>query len=167
MSEKTDLLVLPEGIGAPLTTEVARYGAMDVETGGFFLAPEADPLRVTALAVAGERGITRRRGLFHVSGKAIDRLFGWADGQGFRIPAQFHSHGEEAFLSKTDRLDGFNVTDFISAVVPHYLKPPSDPRSWGWWIFDGDEWITLPPPETVGAGVRVVVFDEDGVRAHE
>ncbi len=163
----TDHLVMPRTAGVPLTVEVAHYGAQGLETGGFLAAPETDPMRVRVVVVAGERGITRGRGLFRVSGKAIETLFGWADAHALRIPAQFHSHGVEAFLSETDRRDGFNVTDFISAVVPHFRQPPTDPGSWGWWIFDGGGWVPTPPPGLVEDPFHVVIFDEDGVRGHD
>jgi hypothetical protein len=167
VTSNTHQLLLPEGTSTPLTAEVARYGAIDLETGGFLLAPASDPMRVSGLAMAGEQGIVRRRGIFHVSGVAIDRLFGWADRERLRIPAQFHSHGTEAFLSETDRRDGFNVTDFISTVVPHYVKPPTDPGTWGWWIYTGNDWIDLRPPIAVAGALQIVVFDEDGVRGFE
>lgn len=158
-------LVVPGTIGARIAAEVRRYGALDVETGGFMLAPAPEPMRVSIVALAGERGVTRRWGLFRVSGRAIDRLFAWADEQGMRIPAQFHSHKLGAFLSPTDQRDGFNVKDFISAVVPQYADPPADPTAWGWWLFDGEAWIATAPPAVSAQGAPVVVFDEDGVRA--
>ncbi|HEV7679301.1 MAG TPA: hypothetical protein VGQ42_12095 [Candidatus Dormibacteraeota bacterium] len=159
-------LVLPDSLSAPVAAEVKRYGTRDVETGGFLLAPEARPMCVSTVALAGHNGVTRGRGIFRISGKAIDRLFGWAEVAQLRIPAQFHSHGSEAFLSCVDRRDGFNVTEFISAVIPQYGDPPMDPHTWGWWQYDGDEWLELDPPEVIAGSVRVVVFDEDGVRAH-
>lgn len=163
MKRRADLVV-PLGAGAIVADEVRRYGVLDVETGGFFAGSEADPTRITTVALAGEKGIERRWGLFRVSGKAMDRLFALADGQGLRLPAQFHSHGGRAFLSKTDRQHGFNVTDFISSVIPDYVDPPSDAGAWGWWVFDGSKWASLLPPPTPDGDVKVVVFDEDGVR---
>ena len=76
-----------------------------------------------------------------ITANAIDALFAWCDEHGFHIPAQFHSHRDIAFLSETDRRDGFNVTGFVSCVVPTYDKPPRDQTRWGWWEFQEQTWI--------------------------
>ncbi len=167
MNEPRNDLVVPSIVGAGIAAEVRRYGVRDVETGGFLVALGSEPMRVAVIAVAGTRGITRGPGLFRVSGKAIDRLFSWVDGQNMRIPAQFHSHGAGAFLSKTDRREGFNVKDFITCVVPNYIDPPSHPTAWGWWTFDGEDWTRLPPPRLTEVTAGFLVFDEDGVRNDE
>jgi len=166
MSALRSQLVIPDAAVGPIVADVQQYGAaqLDVETGGFLLAPADDQTRVTTVALAGEKGITRRRGLFRVSGPAIEVLFGWADDHDLRIPAQVHSHGREASLSATDQRGGFNVTGFISCVVPFFRRPPTDPLLWGWWMFDGRTWVPAGQPALDGGPVRVVTFDEDGVR---
>ena len=97
----------------------------------------------------------------------MDVLFAWADESGLRIPAQLHSHGGQAFLSPVDQREGFNVTGFISCVVPFYRRPPTDPNLWGWWMFDGLAWVPARQPWVEAGNVEVVVFDEDGVRPCE
>ena len=94
-------LVVPGTIGVRIAAEVRRYGAVDVETGGFMLAPAPEPMRVSIVALAGERGVTRRWGLFRVSGRAIDRLFAWADDQGMRIRVLRHHRADEVLNVET------------------------------------------------------------------
>lgn len=159
------MIRLPLESVTALTDEVGRYGASRVETGGFLLAPAGADSPISVLALAGVTGIIRRRGLFVVSGLALDRLFTWADQHGLRIRAQFHSHVGPAFLSPTDLEHGLNVRGFVSCVVPFCKDPSNDPSRWGWWRFDEEEWREIASPELVAeSSVTVVTFDEDGVR---
>jgi len=144
--------------------DVMHFGKSDVETGGFLIAPRSDANVITTVAIAGAIGIFRHPRMFRISAKAIDVLFAWSDGNGFHVPAQFHSHGVTGFLSDTDRRDGFNVTGFVSCVVPHYVDPPRDHTRWGWWKFQGQIWMPISPPNVGTSSVKLVVFDEDGVR---
>lgn len=159
------MLRLPEQAIAAITDDVRAYGIQRVETGGFFLSPVGDATQISTLALAGTVGITRRRGLFAVSGIALDRLFTWADDNSLRVPAQFHSHGGRAFLSPTDLAHGLSVRSFVTCIVPFWNDPPTDPTQWGWWRFDGEAWRDETPPEPDrNASVAVVIFDERGVR---
>ncbi len=159
------MLHLPEEMIAAITDDVRAYGTQRVETGGFLLAPIGNADDVAILALAGTLGITRRRGLFGISGIALDRLFTWADEQALRIPAQFHSHGGRAILSPTDLAHGLSVRGFVTCIVPFWNNPPSDPAKWGWWRFDGQDWLDEVPPETDATRMLSVVrFDERGVR---
>lgn len=161
----TEPLLIPAGAGVSIRTEVQRYGRTGLETGGFLLAAESAPREVAVVAFAGRKGVERGWGFFRISGLAIDGLFEWAETHALRIPAQFHSHMYEAFLSPTDQRDGFNVRDFISGVVPSFAQPDADPRVWGWWSFDGRKWIGRPAPMVTSGDASVVYFDEDGVTA--
>lgn len=159
------MLRLPLDAVTAIRDEVLSFGASRVETGGFLLAPVDDARGITVLALAADAGITRRRGLFGVSGIALDRLFTWADAESLRVPAQFHSHGGRAFLSPTDLAHGLSVRGFVTCIVPFWNDPPRDPSEWGWWRFDGNNWRNEEPPELDGAGeLRVVRFDECGVQ---
>lgn len=155
---------MPGDAVSAVREEVIAFGKSRVETGGFLLAPVETADGVTVLALAGDIGVTRRRGLFAISGIALDRLFAFADAESLRVPAQFHSHGRHAFLSPTDLAHGLRVRNFVTCVVPFWNDPPPRPDRWGWWRFDGEEWRDEPAPEVVVEPVRVVRFDEDGVR---
>lgn len=144
--------------------DVMHFGKSDVETGGFLIAARSDPDVITTVAVAGETGIFRHPLMFRISARAIDVLFAWCDEYGFHMPAQFHSHRDAAFLSATDRRDGFNVTGFISCVVPSYVDPPREHTRWGWWEFQGKTWMPISPPTVGTNSVKMIVFDEDGMR---
>lgn len=156
-------LDVPAAAGPAIAAEVRRYGALDVETGGFLLAPERT-VAVCTVAFAGTSGITRRRLQLQISEIALDQLFAYAGTQGCWVPAQFHSHAGEAFLSRTDREYGLRVPGFISAVIPGFADPPMSPDAWTWWRLDRDEWHTVGSPSAGGCDLRQVVFDEDGVR---
>jgi hypothetical protein len=148
-----------------LTADVRRFGARNAETGGFLLSTEAQPDRLTVLALAGQDGIGRRRGLFTVSGTAIERLFSWAGERELRIRAQVHSHAHDAFLSPTDLRHGFNVAEFITAVVPYFAAPSPEPVDWGWWQRSATAWLTRPAPTVVVGAVTAVHFDQAGIHA--
>jgi hypothetical protein len=158
-------LVLCSGARDGVIAEVERYGALACETGGFLLTTAGTPERLAIAALADERGIDRRRGLFEVSGRAIERLFAWAGERELAIRAQVHSHGRRAFLSRTDVEHGFTVEGFTTAVVPWFAAPPADPARWGWWRCAGGDWLTADAPAVIEAAAEIVHFDEDGVRA--
>jgi hypothetical protein len=147
----------------PLHDHVRGYGLQDVESGGFLLGPY-DPASATVLALAEGVGIARSRGLFCVSGRAIDQLFAFADSEHLRVYAQVHAHPRGSFLSETDERDGFRVDGFISGVIPNYAEPPHDPGSWRWWTFRDGLWQTIVAPSVDAQNGRVVTFDETGVR---
>ena len=112
-------LEVPVAVGPAIAGEVRHYGALGVETGGFLLAREGTS-SVCTVAFAGSTGIVRHRLQLQISEIALDKLFAFAGEEGCWVPAQFHSHAEEAFLSRTDREYGLRVPGFISAVVPDF-----------------------------------------------
>jgi hypothetical protein len=154
----------PSTTGQVIADEVRKLGRHDFETGGFLLAPRGHEA-VTVAAFAGEVGIVRERLLFQVSALALDQLFSFADQNSCWIPAQFHSHVAGAFLSHTDQQLGLRVNGFTSAVIPRFAEPPAEMAAWGWWRFSCEEWAACQSPQMGGDGVRVVIFDEEGVRA--
>jgi proteasome lid subunit RPN8/RPN11 len=156
-------LDVPAAAGPAIAAEVRRYGELDVETGGFLLAPEGTG-SVCTVAFVGTSGIIRRRLQLQISEIALDQLFAFAGEQGCWVPAQFHSHAGGAFLSRTDREYGLRVPGFISAVIPGFADPPMSLDAWTWWRFDRGEWHTVGSPSAGGCDLRQVVFDDDGVR---
>jgi hypothetical protein len=157
-------LRLPADMPARIAFEARVAGAHAVETGGFILgAPEAP---ASVLALTGEKGITRRRDLFHVSGLAMATLFEWVEERELTVAAQWHTHGRRAFLSETDLEYGFNVPGFTTTVVPFYRQASVDPADWGWWTFDDGEWAAVPAPPLVSSGFSVITFEEGCVDEH-
>jgi hypothetical protein len=154
-------LTLPNAAAAAVVGDVTRYGAKNVETGGFLLAPRGEDT-ISIVALAGDAGITRRRDLFQLSECALDRLFAHADERDLWIPAQFHSHGLNAFMSACDVDHGLSVHGFVTTIVPYFASPPEDAAQWGWWRF-GSAWTPVAPPSTSHAPVRVIAFAEDGI----
>jgi len=162
--KQKEVLLVPDGGIAAVVRAVTRYGAQDVETGGFFLASERQWTTVSHVALAGERGVLRKRNLFVVSGPAISMLFDWATVRGCAVVAQFHSHRKGSFLSETDLEHGFAVTDFVSTVVPTYFSPPQDQAAWGWWRYNGHAWELTEAAHRFPGMPTLLLFDEDGVR---
>ncbi len=157
------MLHLPADAVVPILGEVRAYGATRMETGGFLLAPIDDPTRITTVAFAGTVGITRRYGLFGISGLALDRLFTWADDSTCHSGAVPLAWG--ARLSLPDRpcarLERPRLHHVCHPVLP---RPPRDPSRWGWWKFDGSMWKTETPPKIdADAQAATFTFDEDGV----
>jgi hypothetical protein len=152
---------LTDAAARRLADEARLWGGRAVETGGFILVSEDQPGCCVALA-AGP-GITRGPDHFAVAGKVLSQLFRWAESYGLTVAAQVHSHARGAFLSPTDLHHGFSVDGFVTAVIPFYAAPPSDPEAWGWWRFDR-EWIEMPPPALTSGPLSVVRFDSRGVR---
>jgi hypothetical protein len=158
--------VVPLALLDALNAEVRHYGRLDMETGMFLLACRRSG-KLTTLALAGKRGITRDRHQFAVSGAAMASVFGQAREWGLRIAVQLHSHRGAAFLSSVDLKHGFSVEGFTTCVIPYYRRPSHIPAMWGWWRYLGGQWQRIPPyaTEDTGAISRVVTFDEDGVHA--
>jgi hypothetical protein len=157
-------LLLSADAGTIVAADAQQWGARDVETGGFLLAP-AGTNTITTIALAGRRGIHRDRLRLQFSGDAFDALAEWAEAHHLRVRAQFHSHQHGAFLSPIDRSGGMRVHGFITTVLPTFANPPFDPTAWGWWRFDTRDWQPCPSaaPADLHA-TRTVVFDEDGTR---
>jgi hypothetical protein len=150
---------------AAILEDVGRYGRRRLETGGFLCSRRSSADDVSAVAIAGRQGIEKKRGLFIVSGLALDRLFTWAEERELRILAQYHSHQGRAFLSSTDLHHGLSVRGFTSCVIPFSTNPPDNPSAWGWWRFDGKDWRTTESPNIVQTlSIEIVTFDEAGVR---
>lgn len=146
-----------------IVAEVARYGALGVETGALLLTPPDEPT-VTVLALAGTAGIERHRGLLVLSSAALNPLFSYAEDHDVQLRAQVHSHMYEAFLSATDKAGNIRMPGFIAAVVPDFETPAAAPAVWGWWTFDGTDWVPIQPALVTPHTTTVIVFDADGVR---
>lgn len=160
-------ITIPVAGVTAVVDETVAFGARDLETGGFLLVPRASSAErdtlVSAIALAGDVGIVRRRDVFQISAPALDRIFTFADDHDMWIPVQFHSHGIGAFLSVTDERHGLRVEGFVSTVIPTYTAPPRDLARWGWWRFEAGRWRDAEPGQVTGGTVQVVRFDEAGV----
>lgn len=157
----TELAIGPHQTRA-ICDEVRLHGALGVETGGFLLT--SNNRSVSHVALAGAANIERDWGRFVIGRAAIDRLFTHAESHEIRVAAMFHSHMHEAFLSPIDRTGGINMTGFSSIVIPHFADPPRGPAEWGFWVFNGHEWIPTPSWPTANAtSTSVLRFDAEGV----
>ena len=154
---------LTTAILVPLNAHVRIFGDLDSEAGGFLLGPR-DAAVANVLALADGVGVERSRGVFQVSGKAIEQLFAWTDDHQLRVWALVHSHPRGSSLSRTDELYGFRVAGFLSGVIPDFARPPLHPHEWGWWTFDAEEWRGAHPPDLVAGEALIISFDETGVR---
>jgi hypothetical protein len=163
VTRRTNPLSFPAGALSHLTADVAAYGAQELETGAFLLAPAEQPDQLDVLAVVGTRGIIRRRDHFSVAAEAIERLFDWAEDHWLRVRAQIHSHAGPAVLSRTDRTHGLNVPGFTTTIVPCFTAPPRTPAAWGWWRYEDGDWRTIPPAAVNAHPVSIVRFDTGGV----
>lgn len=146
-----------------IVAEVARYGALGVETGALLLTPHGEPA-VSVVALAGTAGIDRRRGLLVFSSAALNPLFSYAEDHDLQLRAQVHSHMYDAFLSPTDKAGNIRMPGFIASVVPNFATPDADPTVWGWWTFNGSDWIPTEPASVSTHATKSVTFDADGVR---
>ncbi|HUA73286.1 MAG TPA: hypothetical protein VL988_00850 [Solirubrobacteraceae bacterium] len=155
---------IPQGLLHRIHADVACHGARDRETGMFLLASRGAPT-ITTLALVGTVGVTRRRGHFAVSGKALARLFAHARTNDVVVLAQIHSHGGAAFLSEVDLRHGFAVEGFTTSVIPDYRRPPIDPAAWGWWQHDGHGWKSTAPYTAIPGDGHTITFDEATLHA--
>lgn len=156
---------IPTVMATHVHDHVLSYGRLDVETGLFLVAPRGSE-HVTLVAFAGTRGVIRHPGQFAVTGRAMSQLLRHLAERDLVVCAQVHSHRGPAGLSKTDLAHGFSVDGFITAVIPHYGRPPLDPRQWGWWRYKHGRWSVTPPFRLADeeiAATSTIVFDEDGV----
>jgi hypothetical protein len=150
---------------ATIVDDVRRYGGGGVETGSLLLTPRGEPT-ASVLALAGEAGVTRHRGLFVLSAAALSPLFDYAEDNDLQVRAQVHSHRFEAFLSPTDKAGNIRMHGFIAAVIPTFATPSSDVAVWGWWVFEGAGWIATHPAIVSDLNTKVLTFDADGVHEH-
>ena len=94
-------------------------------------------------------------------------LFDHAEDNDLQVRAQVHSHMFEAFMSPTDKAGNIRMQGFIAAVTPTFAAPSSDVAVWGWWVFDGADWIeTRPATVAADLNTKVITFDADGVHEH-
>ncbi|MBI1759234.1 MAG: hypothetical protein HYR62_08425 [Actinobacteria bacterium] len=158
-------LDLPRGATAAIAEHIRCYGELGLETGALLMTAPGG-LQVTAVALAGTAGITRRRDQFHLAMPVLDRLFTYAEEHQLQVRAHLHSHARTAFLSETDRRGCIRMRGFLAAVVPDFASPPGDPASWGWWAFTGSDWAPSPSATLIDGPVAVLTVDAGGVRAH-
>jgi hypothetical protein len=160
-------LLLPQGAIEPLIEHVSSYGRNEVETGALLLCdPRSSAVR--AVALTGDRGVTRKYGLFVLSMRVIDSAFSYAEDHGLQVRAQVHSHAGAAFLSPTDKSGNLNMQGFIVAVIPNFHRPPHDPTSWGWWTFIAGAWRASEAARTdrTLASANIVTVDAEGTYEH-
>lgn len=150
---------------ATIVTDVARYGALGVETGALLLTPPGQAT-VTLVALAGTAGIERRAGLLVFTSAALNPLFSYAEDNGFQVRAQVHSHKHEAFLSKTDKAGNIRMPGFIAAVIPDFATPTSNVATWGWWTFEESDWKRGAPPTVTRLNTKFITFDAGGIHEH-
>ncbi|QGX08835.1 hypothetical protein EEW87_17675 (plasmid) [Janibacter melonis] len=146
-----------------LIADVQHHGQLGVETGAVLLSPRGEPT-VTHLAIAGDVGVVRRRGLFVLSAAALGPLFDFAEERDLQLRAQVHSHHGRAFLSPTDEAGNIRMTGFVAAVIPTFTHPSTDVDLWGWWTFDGSCWVPSPAASLGDLETTVLTFDAEGVR---
>ena len=146
-------LDVPAAAGPAIANEVRRYGALDVETGGFLLAPEGTG-SVCTVAFAGTSGIIRRRLQLQISEIALDQLFGFAEEQGCWVPAQFHSHAGES-VPVADRPRARPASPRVHLRRhPRFRRPARrSPDAWTWWRFGRAEWHPADSPSSVEAAI--------------
>jgi hypothetical protein len=157
-------VTIPDAGVAAIVKETALFGGRDLESGGFLLVPrESSAAAVSTVAFAADVGVVRYRDVFQISERALDRIFTFADDHDLWIPAQFHSHEFDTFLSYTDKQHGLCVEEFISIVIPTFAAPPEDAGRWGWWRFTADRWRVAEPGGVTAGTVQLVRFDEAGV----
>ncbi len=155
-------LILPQPAAIALIDDVAAFGRIGVETGGFLLAARGSE-EISTVARCGTAGILRRAEFLQISAPALECLFAYVEQRELWIPVQFHSHRLEAFLSPCDLEHGLSVEGFVTTIVPYFHAPSTDPTRWGWWRYTGS-WMRASAPESSTAPARAVIFDEDGVR---
>lgn len=146
-----------------IIAEVGRYGALGVETGALLLTRHGEPA-VTVVALAATAGIDRRRGLLVFYSAALNPLFTYAEDHDLQLRAQVHSHMYDAFLSPTDKTGNIRMPGFIASVVPNFESPDADTTAWGWWTFNGTDWMPTEPASVTTQATKFVTFDADGVR---
>lgn len=158
-------LKTPHALPAAIAGIVASAGTQElgVETGGFILG-DWQTREGTVLAVAGTAGVMRTPLHFSASELALAALFEWTAAAGLHVLAGWHSHRGPAFLSDVDLEGGFNVKEFISAVVPYFHDPSANPDDWGWWTYDGSEWLESPAPVLTSGDYEMITFEEGCVR---
>ena len=158
-------LQIGAGAVATMVADVARYGTLGVETGSLLLTPAGEPT-VTVVALAGVSGIDRRPGLLVFSADALNPLFSYAEDNELQVRAQVHSHMYDAFLSPTDKAGNIRMPGFIVSVIPTFATPSTDTTAWGWWDFNGTDWIPTEPATVTAYDTKVITFDAEGVRDH-
>lgn len=158
-------LALGDDAIAAIHADVARWGALDVETGCMLLSSVGDDM-ITVVALAGASGIKRHQRHLHITGEALDPLLEYAEDHDLQLRAQLHSHKHDAFLSEIDKAGNIRMRGFQAAVVPDYAAPPRSPERWGWWQFDGLDWHPHPHAEAGPHRTRLITFDAGGIHEH-
>lgn len=162
----TGLSLSHDAIGS-LIEHVSSYGRTEVETGALLMCDPGGGA-VRAIALTGDRGVTRKYGLFVLSMRVIDSAFSYAEDRGLQVRAQVHSHAGAAFLSPTDKTGNLNMEGFIAAVIPNFRNPPHDPTLWGWWTYGARAWRASGPARTDRTlpSATILTVDADGASEH-
>lgn len=118
------------------------------ESGAFWLGARADVAPVTVVILPSGRGVEESIGHWRVSPEVFGEISRWAKPQGLTLLGIAHSHlrGVPARLSWSDRHRSVCVPGILSVVIGNGGED-DDHYTWGWYVYDGDDYRELLRPE--------------------
>lgn len=150
---------------------VRPAGRKAKESGAFWLGVRKDTARVTVVVLPKGSGVEESIGHWRVSPEVFGEISRWAKPRGLTLLGIAHTHvrGVPVRLSWSDRHRSVCVPGILSVVIGNGGED-EDPFSWGWYVYEADDYRELLRPELTqrvrGSStdpVDVLRADDEGV----
>ena len=118
------------------------------ESGAFWLGAREAIARVTVVVLPKGRGVEESIGHWRVTHEVFGEISRWAKPRRFTLLGIAHTHvrGVPARLSWSDRHRSVCVPGILSVVIGNGGEDDNH-YTWGWYVYDGDDYREILRPE--------------------
>jgi hypothetical protein len=141
------------------------------ESGAFWLGARKAIAEVTVVVLPKGRGVEESIGHWQVTPEVFGEISRWAKPRGLTLLGIAHTHvrGVPARLSWSDRHRSVSVPGILSVVIGNGGEDV-DHCTWGWYVYEGDDYREILRPELMQRvrgnstdPVEVLRADSEGV----
>lgn len=160
---------VPEKVCRLSRNAVQPAGHAGCESGVFWLGRRAAVSEVAVVVHPVGDGVEETPFYWSVGPEVYAAITAWAKPRGLTLLAVVHTHLSPLppRMSPTDRRQGLKTPDALAVIIPNGGVEP-DPRRWGWFVYENDDYrpvgaaelqarVTIIP----GAAHFVVIGDEE------
>jgi len=140
--------VLPAGAIDVTLSAVNGPGHRGVESGAFWLGRRAARSIVDTVVIPSGPGVEERPGLWKVGADVYGQIIRWAGPQQLSLLGILHTHPGPfpPRLSSIDRTQSVRAPGVLAVVVGSGGHDKG-PETWGWYVFQGDDYRALDGEE--------------------
>jgi hypothetical protein len=145
---RIDEWVIPSAALTATLNGVASSALSGNESGAFWLGTRSGVARITDVVLPKGRGVEERPYHWRVSPEVFGAISRWAKPRELILLGIAHTHGEgvPALLSKQDRRQSLHVSGILAVVIGNGGLD-CEHEKWGWYVYEGDDYRQILPPE--------------------